>query len=311
MGSPLAEDLAPVDKRILIITPVFNEADNIERTARSVAAQTRAPDLWLVVDDGSTDGTLELLSELAAGIPFMRVLSAPQRPEERDSPDKLALAKEARAFNWALAQVDVRTYTHVGKLDGDVEPPPHYFERLLEHFAADPQLGLAGGVLDELGGQGWRRVKAPAYHVHGATKLYTRECFDAVGGIEERLGWDTIDETYARMRGYRTRSFDDVAARHHRRWGSADGRLRGSARIGECAYIVRYSLPWVLLRTVKTFKARPYVLSGLWFLSGYLLARARRRPKLEDEEFRRFVRRELRARLLPPRFRPVAATGGG
>ena len=175
----------------------------------------------------------------------------------------------------------------------------------------DPQLGLTGGVLDELLGSEWRRVRAPAYHVHGATKLYSRECFEAVGGIEERLGWDTIDETYARMRGYRTHSFGDVAALHHRRWGSADGRLRGSARHGECAYVVRYSLPWVLLRTVKLMRMRPYVLSGLWFAGGYIVARARRRPKLEDEDFRRFVRRELRHRLLPPRLRTVAATRGG
>jgi biofilm PGA synthesis N-glycosyltransferase PgaC len=295
-------------ERLLIITPAFNEAANLERTARSVASQTREPDVWLLVDDGSTDGTLEIASTLAADVPCMRVLSAPQRVEERDSRDKLALAKEARAFNWALSQVDLREFTHVGKLDGDVELPPHYFERLLERFAADADLGLAGGVLEELGPRGWRRLGAPSYHVHGALKLFTRECFDAIGGIEERLGWDTIDETYARMRGYRTRSFGDVVARHHRPWGSADGRLRGSARIGECAYIVRYSLPWVMLRTVKVCRAEPYVLAGLWFLFGYLSARVRRRPKLEDEDFRHFVRRELRARLFPSRFRPASVT---
>jgi poly-beta-1,6-N-acetyl-D-glucosamine synthase len=296
-----------VSTRLLIITPAFNEAANIERTIRAVVAQTRRPDLWLVVDDGSTDATFELASALAETIPWLRVLRAPQRPQDRDSPDKLAIAKEARAFNWALAQVDADRFTHIGKLDGDIELPPDYFDWLLERFSTDAALGIAGGTLDELGPRGWRRLVAPSYHVHGAVKLYTRQCFQAVGGIEERLGWDTIDETYARMRGYRTRSFHNVRARHHRPWGSADGRLRGSARIGECAYIVQYSLPWVLLRTVKTCTARPYVLSGLWFLSGYLNARIHRRDRLEDDEFRRFVRRELRARLLPPVLRPRPA----
>jgi hypothetical protein len=293
-----------VSTRLLIITPAFNEAANIERTVRAAAAQTRRPDLWLLVDDGSTDGTFELASALAETIPWLRVLKAPQRPEERRSADRLALAKEARAFNWGLAQVDADDFTHIGKLDGDIELPHYYFERLLEHFSIDPALGVAGGTLDELGPRGWRRLVAPSYHVHGAVKLYARECFQAVGGIEERLGWDTIDETYARMRGYRTRAFDDVRARHHRPWGSADGRLRGSARIGECAYIVQYSLPWVLLRTVKTCAARPYVLAGLWFLAGYVNAWIRRRPRLEDDDFRRFVRQELRARLLPRALRP-------
>ena len=296
-----------MNERLLIVTPVHDEAANLERTARSVASQTRAPDLWLVVDDGSTDETVAIATVLAAELPFMRVLEAPQRPEERGSRDKLALAKEARAFNWALSRVDAREYTHVGKLDGDIELPPGYFEGLLHEFAADPTLGVAGGKLDELGPGGWRRVSAPGYHVHGALKLFSRQCFEAVGGIQERLGWDTIDETYARMRGFRTRSFAQLAARHHRPWGSADGRLRGCARHGECAYIVRYSLPWVMLRTLRMLRARPYVLSGLAFLGGYLLARIRRRPKLEDEDFRRFVRRELRGRLLPQGLRPTAA----
>jgi glycosyltransferase involved in cell wall biosynthesis len=298
-----------MNERLVMVTPVYNEASNIVRTAEAVAAQTRRPDLWIVVDDGSSDGTLELIAAFAAEHPWMRVLSAPQRPEEADSVDKLALAKEARAFNWGLAQAGEDQYTHVGKLDGDVELPPRYFETLLGRFAADPTLGLAGGTLEEIGPNGWRRLNAPEYHVHGAMKLFSRACFESVGGIEERLGWDTIDETYARMRGFRTRSFDDIRARHHRPWGSADGRLRGSARIGECAYVVRYSLPWVLLRTVKVMAARPYVLAGVWFLGGYVGARIRNRPKHEDEEFRRFVRRELRARLLPARLRPTTDSG--
>ena len=76
-------------------------------------------------------------------------------------------------------------------------------------------------------------------------KCYSLECFQAIGGIQERLGWDTIDEIYARMRGYRTRVFPDLIAHHHRPWGSADGTLRGRARHGRCAYIVHFPLPWV------------------------------------------------------------------
>ncbi len=296
--------MAVMTERLLIITPLFNEEGNLERTARSMAAQSRPPDLWLMVDDGSTDGTLELARALEAEHPFVRVLSAPQRTDDQDSPDRLALAKEARAFNWALGQVDRSAYTHVGKVDGDIELPPHYFEWLLERFAAEPDLGVAGGRVSENGPEGWRPVRAPDYHVHGALKLFSLECFESIGGIEERLGWDTIDETYARMRGYRTRAFTEIAARHHRPWGSADGRLRGLRRHGECAHIVRYSLPWVMLRSAKlALTARPYGLSGASFLSGYAVARARRRPKLEDEDFRRFVRRELRGRLVPLRLR--------
>ena len=133
--------------------------------------------------------------------------------------------------------------------------------------------------------------------MRGALKLYSRECFEAIGGIEERLGWDTIDETYARMLGFRTRSFDELVAHHHRPLGTADGRLRGRARYGQAAYIVRYGLPWVLLRSLKVATERPYGVSGAAFIAGYLRAALLREPKVEDEEFRRFVRRELRGRI--------------
>jgi hypothetical protein len=128
-------------------------------------------------------------------------------------------------------------------------------------------------------------------------KLFRRECLEAIGGIPERLAWDTIDETYARMRGYETRSFDDLVARHHRPWGSADGRLRGRARHGECAWILHYDPVWVTLRSAKVGRSSPPVVSGLAFLWGYWAAALRGVPRVEDPEFRRFTRRELRARV--------------
>jgi len=292
---------------LLLITPVRNEADHIVRTARAVAAQTRPPDVWLVVDDGSDDATPELLRSLSEEIGFLRVLGAP-RGHTAAGPDRLALAAEARAFNWALSQVDPESYAYIGKLDGDIELPPDYFERLLARFQGDPALGVAGGTLVERERGAWRIQRVPSYHVRGALKLYSRACFEAIGGIDERLGWDTIDETYARLRGFRTQSFDDLVARHHRPVGTADGALRGRARHGQCAYILHYGLPWVTLRSVKVAASWPVGLSGVAFLYGYLRSAARREPRVDDPAFRRLVRRELRARLLPSRL--FAATSG-
>jgi poly-beta-1,6-N-acetyl-D-glucosamine synthase len=289
------------DSRVLLITPLRNEAAHIERTARALAAQTRPPDLWLAVDDGSTDATPELLRELEAEVPFMRVLATPEWHTE-PGPDRLALAAEARAFNWALQTVDTSEYTHIGKLDGDIELPPDYFEGLLARFAECPELGIGGGTLLEPGrnGSDWHTARTPDYHVRGALKLYSRACFEAIGGIEERLGWDTIDETYARMRGFVTRSYGDLVARHHRPIGTADGTLRGRARHGECAYILHYGLLWVTLRSFKVAASWPVGIGGVAFLYGYLRAALRSRPRVDDEHFRRFVRRELRARMLRP-----------
>lgn len=262
--------------------------------AGALAEQTRPPDLWLVADDGSEDETRSILSDLEARLPFLRVLDVPQ---EGKPVDRLGVALEARAFNWALRHADTTEFTHIGKLDGDIELPPTYLEALLREFERQPQLGLAGGTLIEPRGDQWVPLEIPRYHVHGALKLYSRECFEAIGGIPERLAWDTIDETYARMRGYKTWSFPELVARHHRVRASADGLLRGRARYGECAWILHYSLPWVTLRSIKVGTEPPRVLSAFAFLYGYVRAAARRTPQVEDLEFRRFVRRELSRRL--------------
>lgn len=286
-----------MDPRLLVISPVRNESAHLERVARAMAAQTRPPDLWLVVDDHSGDGTWERAERLAGEIPFIEVLRAPEQPLP-DPRDRLASAAAPRTFNFGLDSVDSGAFTHIAKLDGDMELPPQYFERILGEFAADPELGMAGGLRNELVHGKWRLERIPTeHHVNGALKCYSRECFEAIGGIEERLGWDTIDETVARMRGFRTRSFEDLVAVHHRPWASADGTLRGRARYGAAAYIVHFPTWWVALRSLKVAAARPEVLSGLAFLYGYVRAALRRTPRVEDGEFRRAVHREIRGRV--------------
>ncbi|HSZ68860.1 MAG TPA: glycosyltransferase family A protein [Solirubrobacteraceae bacterium] len=291
---------------VLIVSPVRNEARHIVRVARAVAAQQLRPARWIVIDDDSTDETLALLRELEREIPFLTVLSAPSQSADGDVRDRLAHAIEVRNFNRALAATDASRYTHVMKLDGDIELPPDYLSVLLERFARDPELGLAGGVLVEPRPDGaLRRIVIPDYHVHGALKCYSRACLEAIGGVRECLGWDTIDETYARMRGFQTRSFTDLVSVHHRPVASADGALRGHARHGECAYIAHYDPLWVTLRSLKVARRAPAGLSGAAFLYGYARAASRRVQRVPDLEYRRFTRRELRRRMLGARLGAV------
>ncbi len=285
--------------RILIVSPVRNEAAHIERVVNAVAAQQLQPARWIVVEDASTDGTLELLHSLSREVPFMDVVEAERTSPHAGARDRLARAAAPRNFNLGLADVEWRQYTHIMKLDGDIELAPHYLRVLLERFAAEPSLGLAGGVLVEPMPDGEeRRLVIPRHHVHGALKCYARECFEAIGGVQERLAWDTIDETYARMRGFATVSFEDLVSVHHRRWGSADGVVRGRVRLGECAYITHYPPSWVALRSVKLACSPPHGMSGFAYLFGYVRAAGRRTVRVEDSAYRRFTRRELRRRMM-------------
>jgi glycosyltransferase involved in cell wall biosynthesis len=291
-----APDRATPAPKVLIISPVRNEAAHVERVIDAVARQARPPDLWLVVDDGSDDGTLELLREAAPLIPFMRVVQTPPGYTTATA-DRLAAAAAPRAFNWGLAQVDRADYDFIGKLDGDTELRPDYLRRLLAEFDQDPKLGVGGGIRVERDGDGWRDLKVPREHVPGALKLYRRDCFTAIGGVQERLGWDGIDETYARMHGFTVRSFPELVTVHHRDWGTADGRVRGLVRYGRSAYIMRHSVTWILLRSGKVAMTRPVGLSGCAFLYGYFTAMLRSVPRVEDPRFVRAVRLEQRKRL--------------
>ncbi len=281
-------------QRLLVVSPVRNEAAHIERVGLALAAQTRPPDMWVVIDDRSTDETPQILERLAAQLDFMKVLQSPPPDQEKTSKDRLAIAAEARAFNIALKEVSWQSFTHIAKLDGDIELPPDYFELLLARFAAEPDLGLAGGVLREPEGDGWGPQNAASdYHVRGALKCFTQECLQAIGGIQERLAWDTIDEVYARMRGFKTRTLPELVGLHHRPCASADGILRGRARHGRCLYIAHYPPSWVALRAVKTATERPRILSGVAYLGGYVWSAISGVQRVDDPEFRTFMRREL------------------
>jgi len=279
--------------RILMVSPVRNEGAHIERVVRAVAAQELTPARWIVVDDDSQDDTYRQLS-------FLEVRRAPGGgPASPAARDRLSLAQEIRNFNVALAEVDGAAFSHVMKLDGDIELPPEYLRVLMERFAGDASLGIAGGVLVEPTADGGRRaIEIPEHHVHGALKCWSRACLEAIGGVQERLGWDTIDQTYARMRGFRTQRFADLVSVHHRPLASADGALRGHARHGECAYITHYDPLWVALRSLKIARRAPRGLSGAAFLYGYTRSAVRRVERVPDPEYRRFTRRELRRRLL-------------
>jgi hypothetical protein len=252
-----------------------------------------------LVDDGSTDETPALLARVEREMNFARALATPPSFTD-DRGDRHAVAAAPRAFNYALRHVALDEFTHIGKLDGDIELEAGYFEGLLAQFERNPRLGLAGGTLLERGRDGWSPVVLPEHHVRGALKLYSRDCLAAIGGVRECLGWDGIDGVYARMRGYETHSFGHLRARHHRPVGTAEGRLKSRRRAGELQYVTGAPLPWVLLKSLQTASARPTGISGAAFLYGYARAAVGRASRVNDEEYLRFMRRELWGRMRRP-----------
>jgi hypothetical protein len=295
--------------RLVVISPVHSEASHIVKAIAAVLRQARLPDLWVIVDDASTDGTFEIARRATAGADFVHAIRC--KPVSISDRDGLAAARDAHAFNVGLAYA--RTYgefEYISKLDGDVVLPLDYYELCTKILAEDPTTGIVGGRLVENHGRRPKLIPIPPHHVHGALKVYGKSCFEAIGGIQERLGWDTIDETYARMKGYRTQSLDVLIGEHLRPTGAASGVLRGRARHGVVAHVIHYPGYWVVGRSMKLALEPPRVVSGCAFLYGYANARRAGVDQVPDAEFRHFARRELRLRtravVLGVRQRAVA-----
>ena len=276
---------------LAVCVPFLNEREFLPDFLASLAAQTLLPARLLLVDDGSADGSHELASEFAAGHAWARLVRRPPRPPERD---RLASAKELEAFQWAVEQLDVQ-WDVVGKLDADLRLTPRTLETLMGELERDERLGLAGSYLEENGS----RIRIGAGHVHGATKFFRRRCWEEIQPVPPILGWDTIDEFTARMRGWQTQSFamPDGDPEHLRPRGTYDGLLRGYRRWGECSYALGESPLHVALYTLRQMATeRPRVAGGASYAAGYAGAALRRAPRAEAA-VRASVRREQKQRI--------------
>lgn len=276
------------------MTPARDERDNLERLARCLVSQTQRPDRWLIVDDGSTDGTADLVASLADEHPWIAHLSSGGASITRGAPI-------VRSFHRALA--DLRPLPDVVvKLDADISMEPDYFRRLLVEFQRDPELGIGGGIGYEEQADGvWRQRHGTGPAVWGACRAYRRECLHEILPLEEHMGWDTLDLMKANLKGWKTEVFYDLAFRHHRVEGERDGhRLRTTTIQGEAAYYMGYRPSYLVVRALYRTLRDP---AAIGLLVGYARARVGRRPRLADPELRAYVRRQQSLRRLPLRVR--------
>jgi len=280
--------------RYSVITPARDEEDNLRRLGASLAAQSVLPDRWLVVDNGSQDRTREVVELLRTEWPWIELLTTEgEQSAVRGRPI-------VRALHRALTELPDPPDILVN-VDADVSFEPDFIERLLGAFAADPALGIASGTCHELEKGLWTERHVTGSTVWGATRAYRWDCLQQVLPLEERLGWDGIDEFKANSHGWRTMTLKDVPFRHHRREGDRDGgRFKARAAQGRSAWYMGYR-PWYLvLRALHNTRRDRAALGLVW---GYAAGALSRDERIADPAARSYLRRQQSLRHLRTRLR--------
>ena len=318
-----------------LITPAHNEAAFIEQTIRAVLDQSVLPSKWIIVSDGSTDGTDEIVQRYARRHDWIELLRMPERRDRQ-------FAGKAHAFNAGYARLSTscraeveerrinsssrRSSTQadqpvgapkpgeggstswdiIGNLDADITFGPDYFSFLLSKFQLSPELGVAGTPFVEdherLDQHSYAHQFANSTHVSGACQMFRRECFEEVGGyVPVKAGAiDWVAVTTARMKGWQTRTFTEKVCFHHRKLGvgsGSPGKLPMRFHYGRKAYLVGGHPLWECSRGLFRMWEKPFMLGGLWFIAGYVWAALHRSERTVSRELIRFHRAEQMARL--------------
>jgi len=276
----------------VLITPARNEADFIELTIKSVIAQTVRPLRWVIVSDGSTDHTDDIVARYLPDHRWIELIRMPERRERH-------FAGKVHAFNAGRAKVSDLHFEVIVNLDADVSFQPDHFQFLVGKFTEDSQLGVVGAPFRE-GTYQYDYRFTNIENVWGGCQLFRRECFEDIGGYTPVKGGciDHIAVVSARMKGWKTRTFPEKVCLHHRGMGTAQhGMLGAKLKTGSKDYAVGNHPVWELFRMLYQMTQPPYVLGGVALGLGYAWSAFRRLKRPVPNDLVAFTRNEQMRRL--------------
>jgi glycosyltransferase involved in cell wall biosynthesis len=285
--------------RYVIINPAYNEESYIRFTLESVVNQTLLPEQWVIVDDGSTDVTADIIRSYITNFPWIKLVTNPYIGDKPEGGSKIV-----QAFYLGYREVEVSDFEFIVKLDADLTLPTRYFEEVSNTFSTDPTTGMCGGFLTEYSAGKWKKTSSAKYHLRGAIKAYRKKCFDQIDGIPISLIWDGIDEMKAMSLGWKVEILD-LEVKHHRERSTIINRGFSSSRnAGKQYYKHGYDLFLAFCRSVTYgMRTKPYFLTTFGFLSGYFSDWRKKSPKSVTPELETFIRKYQYNRIKKILFR--------
>ena len=277
----------------VLITPARNEEAFIEKTLQSVIIQTVLPKKWVIVSDGSTDRTDEIVRQYADGRDWIDFVRLPERKERH-------FAAKVDAFNAGYERVKSLKYEIIGNLDADISFEKDFFEFLIDKFERIPNLGVAGTPFVEEGYSSINDSYEGAEHVSGQCQMFRKACYESIGGYTRvKAGHiDKIAVVTARMKGWKTRSFRERTFYHHRPLGTGgNSKWKATFNYGKKDYRIGRHPLWEIIRIGYRMTKKPYVIGGVILMSGYAWAVLSREKRPVSRDFIRFYQREQMTKL--------------
>lgn len=293
-------------EKFIVITSARNEQKYLGKMIESLLSQTILPCEWVIVDDGSIDETARIAEDATRANSWIKVV----RKEDRGFRDLGRGLVET--IQYGLGYISKKDFEFIFNVDADVIIGPNYFKAILSKFQENLKLGIGVGEVYEHIDNKLLRLRSLPFGFNGAIKCWRRKCFEDIGGIPKGLAWDGLDCFKAMMLGWQAKTFSDEELRviHLRPEGSSiKNQYHGWARHGKALHFAGADPVWLLASATYHMMDRPYVLSGLCMIIGYLEECLKDSRRYGDQKFRRFLRlwhKNQLARILRLKWTPGA-----
>ncbi|WP_312206836.1 glycosyltransferase family 2 protein [Epilithonimonas hominis] len=289
--------------KFLIIIPAHNEENNISFCLESLKKQNFQDFVCMIVNDGSTDRTAEIINNFKIQDSRFRVL-------DLETSEHSPGAKVVRTFDKGLQALDWKDFDVVCKYDADIVFPTNYLEKINQTFETNPKAGIVSGLVyikkyksnSEIKNlrnpnENWLDFSnknkewifenlSSKNHVRGPVKAYRKECFEDMNGLRAVLGWDNLDILLAKKHGWDVVTIKDLWVKHLRPT-AYKYKSQKAEKLGQYFYNIGLSLPLAIISSAKSsFKNRS---AKEFFITINSFLKQKERQNLSTEEIK-FIR---------------------